>query len=124
MKIIKPVSTWTLAAGIEYDPHQDQFIQGDGEVAGVTYIAQPSITVNYLPSRQNNAMTIGIPGLTTVTATEQPIILQWTAIVQAAIATCWGVLIGDTLYRVKSWELFPLVSPVEIRVSLIEAVRP
>lgn len=126
MQVIQPVSAWTLASGVTYDPHQDQFIDGEGGVVSVTYTTQPSITVKYLPSRQNNALTIGIPGLVTVTATEQPVILQWTSATQTAISTCWGVLMGGVLYRVKTWELFPVgaSSPVEIRVSLIEANRP
>lgn len=126
MKIIQPVSAWTLPSGVTYDPHQDQFMDDDDNVVSVTYATQPSTTVKFLPTQQRNDMTIGIPGLVTVTATEQPVTLKWTSAVQAAIAQNWGVLIGSTLYRVKTWEVFPIgaTSPIEIKVSLVEALRP
>lgn len=121
--IIDPVANWSLSAGVSYDAHHDQFLNGAGAVVAVSWSTQPKTTANCLPTRRDNTVTLSPLGMLSQDAVGRNITLKWTADVQADIVACWGVALGDTLYRVKSWEVYPegVDAPIELRLSLVKA---
>lgn len=121
--VIEPADNWTLDSGVEYDAHQDQFIDEDGEPITVDWTEQPAEEIAFIPAKQSNNVALSIPGVVTTTTSERNIVLQWSSDTQTRIAAAWGVAIGSQLYRVKEWVLVPegVTTPLEIRVSLVEA---
>lgn len=119
LSIIEPVENWTLEDGVEYDPHQDQF--SNGEPVEVDWTEQPAKEVAFIPAKQHNAVALSIPGIVTTTTSDRNIVLRWSADTQTRISEAWGVAIGEQLYRVREWVLVPEVNPHEIRVTLTEA---
>ena len=121
--IIDPVANWTLSAGVSYDAHHDQFLNGAGAVVTVDWTAQPKTTVNCLPTRRDNAVTLSPMGMLSQDEVGRNVTLQWDADVQVDIVVCWGVSSRGTLYRVKSWEVYPegVETPIELRLSLVKA---
>lgn len=122
--IIPPITSWTLPGGVTYNQQYDQFLNGAGAVQAVNYASWvTSTTVDFIPTRRKNdyALTIG-GGLTTANVSRNAVI-EWTSAIQAKVAAAWGVIIGSTLYRVKSWEVYPegAASPIEIRLELDKA---
>jgi len=123
--IIPPISSWTLGAGITYNSQYDQFLNGSNAVVSVNYAtAATATTVNFIPTERNSDIALTIGGnLTTGDVGGQGVIIEWTSALQAAIAACWGVSIGSTLYRVKTWKVFPegAAAPVRIQIQLDKA---
>lgn len=121
--LIQPISEWELDDGVEYDAHNDQFVDGDGEVVAVDWTEQPYDEVGYLPMRQRNQVELAIPGMVTTTSKERAVVLQWSSDVAGQVAAAWGVAIGAQLYRIKEWTLAPegVDDPIEILVTLTEA---
>lgn len=123
LDIIAPVVDWTLSAGVTYDAHHDQFLNGAGAVVSVDWTSQPATTVNCLPTRRDNSVTLSPLGIMSQDSIGRNVTLQWDTDVQSDIVACWGVALGGTLYRVKSWEVYPegVDAPVELRLSLVKA---
>lgn len=120
--VYDPVTAWSLPAGVSYDKHQDQFIDGDGDVQAINWYGQPHTEIHCLPVVQDNAVTLSIPGVVTTTQTGTVVVALWTQAVQALIAAAWGVVLDQALYRVERWDVFPEGSePVVIRIDLTEA---
>jgi hypothetical protein len=124
LDIIPPVSAWTLPAGVTYNAQYDQFVNASNVVQAVNYASWATeTTVDFVPTRRKNdvALTIG-GGLTTANVSRNAVI-EWTSAIQTKVAAAWGVTIGSTLYRVKSWEVYPegAAAPVEIRLELDKA---
>lgn len=123
--IIPPITSWTLGAGITYNSQYDQFLNASNAVVSVNYAtAATATTVNFIPTERNSDIALTIGGaLTQGDVAGQGVIIQWTSALQTAIAACWGVTIGSTLYRVKSWKVFPegAAAPVRIQIKLNKA---
>lgn len=123
--IIPPITSWTLAAGVTYNSQFGQFLDVSNAVVSVNYAtAATATTVDFIPTERNNDIALTIGGsLTQGDVSGQGVIIQWTSALQTAIAACWGVTIGSTLYRVKSWKVFPegAAAPVRIQIQLNKA---
>lgn len=120
LRIIKPIATWTLPAGVLYDANQDQFVDTQGVPQTVSYATQPATVVGFLVNQGRKSVELAIPGMVTTDTIDVTVL--WSAAVQTQIQTCWGVVIDNRLYRVSSWEPMPLgtPTPTEIRITLSE----
>ena len=123
LSIVDPIANWTLGAGVTYDAYQDQFIDGVGATVSVSWSGQPATSANFIPTRQNNDVSLTIGGLMTAGAINRNVVIQWTSALQSKVDVCYGVAINSTLYNVKAWEVYPMgtTAPVEIRLTLTEA---
>lgn len=120
LKIIKPISAWTLASGITYDHRRDRFMSG-GSPVDVDWRLQPYIEVPFLPSKKNTNVDFAIPGIVTGASTNVEVL--WTQIVKDALDTAWGVSINGVLHRVKNIDMFPegVDVPISLYVELEES---
>ena len=120
LKIIKPISAWTLASGVSYDKRRDRFMSS-GSPVDVDWRLQPYIEVPFLPGKKNTNVDLAIPGVVTSASTNVEVL--WTQITKDALDTAWGVSIGGVLHRVKNMDMFPegVDEPVSILVELEES---
>lgn len=120
MRVIKPISTWTLASGVTYDANRDQFVNGSGVPQVVSYLTQPHTIVGFLVNQSRKDVELAIPGVLTTDSIDVTIL--WTQEMQEQIAACWGIVISSKLYRVSTWEVLPMgtPTPTEIKITLIE----
>lgn len=123
LDIIDPVANWTLSAGVTYDAHHDQFLNGAGAVVTVDWTNQPKTTVNCLPTQQDSSISLSVLGIMSQDSIGENVTLRWDADVQADIIACWGVSLGGALHRVKAWRVYPVGvdTPILLKLSLVKA---
>jgi hypothetical protein len=121
LRLIQPITAWTLPSGVRYDGNLDRFVGVNGQTVVVDWQAQPYLEVGFLPSPQNNDVTLALPGVTIVART--PVTLLWSEATEAAVRTAWGVSLSAKLYRIDKFALVPLgvAIPNSIDLELIEA---
>lgn len=119
LRIVAPIPAWITPMGVIYDANHDKFVF-DGQVIPVAWHTQPALVVGFLVNQSRNAVSLEVVGLTTTAGLTVTVL--WSADVQAAIQSCWGIGISNVLYRVQSWEVLPLgvTTPTEIRLELSE----
>lgn len=120
LRVIEPVTAWTLPNGVSYDKHRDEFTDSQGNNVTVDWQSQPATTLAFLANNNPNSVDLQVPGM--VTTEGYDVTVKWSAATQTAIAQAWGVSINDKLYRVRRWESIPagVDSPTQIDVSLTE----
>ena len=120
LQIIHPVTEWILPAGVAYDRHIDQFVNGSGVPVVVGWHTQPCTATPFLPqSSSHNAI---LRGLGVTTTDTMSVVLPWSADVQSRVESAWGVAVSGRLYRVQSWHALPagVDAPSTIEVVLAE----
>lgn len=124
LDIIPPVSAWTLPAGITYNAQYDQFLNASNVVQAANYASwATSTSVGFLPRRRETEASLTIGGVLSAEVVSTSVVIEWTSAMQSKITLAWGVVIGSTLYRVRSWTVVPegVDDPIEIRVELDKA---
>lgn len=120
LRVIAPVSQWVLPVGVVYDAYTDQFVNGAGQAVVIDPKVQTGTDYQFLPLREDHAVRLAIPGVTTTDTSS--VILLWSSVAETAVKHAWGVLLSGRLYRVYGWTLEPpgVARPVQITVELRE----
>lgn len=120
LKIIHPISEWTLPAGVTYKPHQDTFTNGSNVKVSVGWTDQPYTEARFIGAESQNDVSIDLPGSKTINSST--VILLWSQEIEDAIKTAWGIVIRDELYTIRSWEINPqgAGTPYTIKLSLLK----
>lgn len=119
IKIVSPISQWTLPDGVTYASSRDAFVNGAGQKATVDWQIQPYTDCKVISAENSNEVILDIGGNKTINTTN--LILLWSPEIEAAIKVTWGVVIGDKLCTVREWEANPqgAKEPSTIKLSLI-----
>ena len=123
LRIIGPISTWTLPAGATYNAALDQFEDGEGDVVAVSYAAQPSITVGYVPVAQTYEPAAYLDSPRAVDEPGFRIFVKYSSATDTALDDFWAILLNGELYRIDDRtqrEYLPMgiAAPALIRMAL------
>lgn len=120
LKIVHPISEWTLPAGVTYKPKQDTFTDGSNVKVVVGWTDQPFTEARFIGDESKNDVSIDLPGSKTINTSN--VILLWEQVIEDALRAAWGIVIRDELYAIRTWEVNPqgVETPFTIKLSLIK----
>jgi hypothetical protein len=131
LRVYRPISTWTLGAGVTYNPTRDRFEDAEGDAVTISYTTAAGYAdVRYVPlTRPSPFAEIAVAMATG--AVEQPSVrayVEYSAATLATLGDYWAIRMGATLYRLTDraeWRYMPVgaVTPELIVIGLIEQVK-
>jgi len=120
LSIVPPIPQWELPVGVSYNAHHDRFLDGSDLAVDVDWQTQTMTTVDFVPNSSRVTVNLGVGGMGFFDMTR--VTLLWADGMEAQIKNAWGVVIGETLFRVANVSVVPLgvPAPYAIEVSLRE----
>lgn len=123
LRIYEKVTSWTMSAGVAYNPLHDYPEDGSGNPSDQNYASQDYVDSGYVPVDNSNNIMVDLVGVT-----ERPIItvvLPYSSAIDTAIDDCWGIEVpagSGNLYQKRNRSYLPPHnnSPSTIRLELAE----